>query len=234
MKKETIILYANQYAALERLTDGQLGLLFRNIYLWLNGQEVDTTSWDAALVVAFRFLTLQISIDNEKYLQSKKRREKYREERAVKKNVKPKAVSSRARVNVDGDEDGDVDVDVDGDVDGDVSLFVNKLKTIGEAEADTDTERQTQEKIQNFKKYWNDCVKQSGMRMRPIVALTPRRVEAIKRVMQMFPPEQAAKAINNAMHSPFCNGETKRRSRPADFDWLMQLENFTLALEGNL
>jgi hypothetical protein len=70
--------------------------------------------------------------------------------------------------------------------------------------------------------------------MKPIVALTPRRVEAIKRVMETFPAEQTAQAINNAMHSPFCNGETKRRSKPVDFDWLMKPENLTLALEGSL
>jgi hypothetical protein len=230
MKKESFILYANQYAALERLTDGQLGALFRAIYRWLNGDAVKAETLEPQLFVAYKFLTLQIEINNEKYLQSKQRREAGKKETQGKRSVNAVNNSSssltHACVNVNENEN--------------VSLFANKQTTMGETPADTDTKTEEKEeeeirnKCMNFMKYWNQCVKKSGTRMSQVRALTPPRVEAIREIMRVFPAEQAAQAINNAMRSPFCNGETRLRPKPVDFDWLLKVKNFTLALEGSL
>ena len=235
MKKESFILYANQYAALERLTDGQLGALFRAIYRWLNGDAVKAETLEPQLFVAYKFLTLQIEINNEKYLQSKQRREAGKKETQGKRSVNAVNNSSssltRACVNVNGNENVNENENV--------SLFANKQTTTGETPADTDTKTEEKEeeirnKCMNFMKYWNQCVKKSGTRMSQVRALTPPRVEAIREIMRVFPAEQAAQAINNAMRSPFCNGETRLRPKPVDFDWLLKVKNFTLALEGSL
>ena len=222
MKKESVILYANQWGALARLTDEQLGFLFRAVFLWLNDKPLETESWEQALFVAFQFLTLQISIDNEKYLQNKKRRIASRVQKNKQTNVKDVSASSRARV--------DVDVDEDVDDDEDVSLSLLKPKN-----TDTTKEKKDKdEKFINFIRFWNFTIEQTGSRMRKIKILTASRREAMQRIMDQFPSDKAAQAIYNAMRSPFCNGETQRRSKPADFDWLMKPENFTKALEGNL
>lgn len=239
MKKESFILYANQYAALERLTDGQLGALFRAIYRWLNGDAVKTETLEPQLFVAYKFLTLQIEINNEKYLQSKQRREAGKKETQGNRSVNAVNNSSsaltRACVNVNENVNENVNVNENENV----SLFANKQTTMGETPADTDTKTEEKEeeirnKCMTFMKYWNQCVKKSGTRMSQVRALTPPRVEAIREIMRVFPPEQAAQAINNAMRSPFCNGETRLRPKPVDFDWLLKVKNFTLALEGSL
>ena len=245
MKKESFILYANQYAALERLTDGQLGALFRAIYRWLNGDAVKAETLEPQLFVAYKFLTLQIEINNEKYLQSKQRREAGKKETQGKRSVNAVNNSSSSLThacvnvneNVNANENENVNVNVNENEN--VSLFANKQTTTGETPADTDTKTEEKEeeirnKCMNFMKYWNQCVKKSGTRMSQVRALTPPRVEAIREIMRVFPPEQAAQAINNAMRSPFCNGETRLRPKPVDFDWLLKVKNFTLALEGSL
>lgn len=214
MKKESILLYANQWGALARLTDGQLGCLFRSIFLWLNDREVDLETLEPPLQIAFQFMTLQISIDCEKYLQSKRRIQKKKEAKTKDENVNSvNDLNSITRTR------GNVDVDVD--VDDDVSKKEEKKES-------------KEEKIQNFVKYWNSCIDSTDSRMKKIKAITPERKAKIEIIMKTFPAESAAQAIANAMRSPYCNGETQRRLKPVDFDWLMRLDNFTKALEGAL
>ena len=214
MKKESILLYANQWGALARLTDGQLGCLFRNIFLWLNDQEVDVEAMETPLQIAFQFLTLQMAIDNEKYLQKKKRIQKSKEAKNKADDVN-EINNSNNLTRVRGNVDEDVDVDVD----------VIKKEEKKESK---------EEKIQNFIKYWNQCIDATGSRMRKVRALTPDRRNKIETIMRTFPAEDAAQAIANAMRSPYCNGETQRRPKPVDFDWLLRLDNFAKALEGAL
>ena len=225
MKKDSVILYANQYAALKCLTNEEMGFLFHQIFRWLNGEETETGDWSSALFLAFQFLTLQISIDNEKFLQRKHRIEAARKRRKEMENVKEGKIdthSSRAR--------GDVDEDVDEDVDDDVSLFLKKLKNIEGDEKEKDKDKM----FQSFIAFWNQAIEQTGACMKRVRVLTDRRREAISAIRRQFSSEQAATAIYNAMRSPFCNGQSKLRPTPVDFDWLMKPDNFIRLLENSL
>ena len=160
-------------------------------------------------------MTLQVSIDSEKYLQKCKRNEELRKKRKEQQNVKTvNDLNSitRTRGNDDDDEDDDDD---------------DNIKKEEKKES-------KEEKIQNFVKYWNSCIDSTDSRMKKIKAITPERKAKIEIIMKTFPAESAAQAISNAMRSPYCNGETQRRLKPVDFDWLMRLDNFTKALEGAL
>lgn len=180
MKKESFILYANQYAALERLTDGQLGALFRAIYRWLNGDAVKAETLEPQLFVAYKFLTLQIEINNEKYLQSKQRREAGKKETQGKQNVNAVNNSSSALTHacVNVNENENVNGNENVNENENVSLFANKQTTTGETPADTDTKTEEKEeeirnKCMTFMKYWNQCVKKSGTRMSQVRASRP-------------------------------------------------------------
>ena len=227
MKKDSIILYANQWGALTRLTDEQLGRLFRYIFMWMRDEELDPDSWPVHLQLAFDFLTLQIALDSEKYLQKKKRIQKSKEAEMSAQNVKQISQFeqlARVRGNVDEDVDGDVDVDKD------ISLSLEKPKKGDEKEK----EKNKEEKIQSFIKFWNDAIDSTQSRMRKVRILTPERRRKIEAIIDTFPGKDAGTAINYAMRSQYCNGETQRRAKPVDFDWLIRLENFTKALEGSL
>ena len=122
MKKDRVILYANQYGALKRLTNEEMGILFHQIFRWLNGEETEAGELSPALFLAFQFLTLQMSIDNEKYLQKKGRVLEWKKKRAEK-NITDVNNSSRARVDIDIDKDKDIDRDKDIDKDMDTDIF---------------------------------------------------------------------------------------------------------------
>lgn len=224
MKRESVILYASQWPPLSRLSDEQLGFLFRALFRWMRDEPVETKSWEQSLFIAFQFLCLQISIDSEKFLQRCKRNEQLRKWRNEQRNVKTVNNSSRAHVDDDDDENGNDNEDENDDdnENDDVSAVQNQEST------------QQTDKYQSFINYWNQAIDQTQSRMKKVRILNEARRQAIEVIMSRFPGEQAAVAVYNAMRSQFCNGLTERRNRPVEFDWLMQPENFTRAFEGNL
>ena len=236
MKKDSVILYANQYGALKRLTNEEMGILFHQIFRWLNDEETEAGDWSSALFLAFQFLTLQMSIDNEKYLQKKGRVLEWKKKRAEK-NITDVNNSSRARVDIDIDKDKDIDRDKDIDKDMDTDIFSLSMNSQSK-NAREDEEQKKQEKeeksIKNFVEYWNKAIEQSGSAMRKVKLITETRREKLLKIVRTIPGEDAARAIHRAMNSPFCNGATKSRSRPVDFDWLIEYQNFTRLLEGSL
>ena len=225
MKKDSVILYAAQYNALRRLTDEEMGFLFHQIFRWLNDEETEAGDWSSALFLAFQFLTLQITIDSEKYLQRKRRMEAARKSRKEQSSVKESETEenpSHARVNMNDNVNENDNENVN------VSLFLEKLKNI------EDKDKEKEKMFQSFIAFWNQAIEQTGASMKRVRVLTDRRREAISAIRQQFSGKQAATAIYNAMRSSFCNGRTKQRPTPVDFDWLMKPENFTRLLEGSL
>lgn len=228
MKKDTVLLYAKQYAALRRLSNEQMGMLFHAIFQWLNGDFEPPDDWNDAVFLAFQFLTLQISIDSEKYLQRKEKREKYVKEAQNKTVVKDFNESSRAQDNVNSNGNDDVNGNGNGNVYGNGETINSLLREAA------NTTQDTEQSYLNFIKFWNQAVEQTGANLSKIRILNDGRRERIAAIQRQMPGKDAAQAIYNIMRSPFCNGQTKRRNRPVDFDWVTQIENFTAALEGNL
>ena len=112
-------MYAAQYNALRRLTDEEMGFLFHQIFRWLNDEETEAGDWSSALFLAFQFLTLQITIDSEKYLQRKRRIEAARKSRKEQSSVKESETEespSHARVNVNDNVNDNVNENVNENV----------------------------------------------------------------------------------------------------------------------
>jgi hypothetical protein len=241
MKKDSVIIYAAQYQALRSLSNEEMGRLFHEIFRWLKDEQTGQDELSPALLLAFQFMTLQISIDNKKYLQKKGRvlewKKRYAEKSATEINN-----SSHARVNVNdnehenGNEDGNDNENVDENEDVSFSLSINSQSE--NIDACEDEEQKKEEKderaIKNFVEYWNNAIEQTGSAMRKVKLMTEARREKLLKIVHTIPAEDSARAIHRAMNSPFCNGATKRRSRPVDFDWLIEYQNFIRLLENSL
>ena len=72
-KPKAFVLYPNQWEPLSCLTDEQLGRLFRHIFCWLNDGSLDMKKEEQLvepdILLAFRFMRMQINIDIDKYQQ---------------------------------------------------------------------------------------------------------------------------------------------------------------------
>ena len=236
-----MILYAAQYQALRSLSNEEMGRLFHEIFRWLKDEQTGHDELSPALLLAFRFMTLQMSIDNEKYLQKKGRVLEWKKKRSEK-GVTEINTSSHARANVNdnehGNEDGNGNENENGDENGDVSFSLSINSQNKNTNAHEDEEQKKEEKeeksIKNFVEYWNNAIEQSGSAMRKVKLITEARREKLLKIVRTIPSEDAGRAIYRAMNSPFCNGATKRRSRPVDFDWLIEYPNFIRLLENSL
>ena len=73
-KPKAFVLYPNQWGPLSCLTDEQLGRLLRHIFCWLNDESLDIKKEERLvepdILLAFRFMQMQINIDIEKYQQA--------------------------------------------------------------------------------------------------------------------------------------------------------------------
>ena len=230
MKKDSVILYANQYGALQRLSNEEMGQLFHAIFRWLRDENEETGELSPALFLAFQFMTLQFSVDNEKYLQNKKRKIAFASKKEQDEKVKKFNPLPRARGNVDEDVDVDENVDVD--------VEKEKYDDVFSFSFDVDLENKKADEenkaVTNFVEYWNKQIDATPSRMKKVRVVSPERKENILRIYHSMKGPDVARAVHSAMHSPFCNGDTKARNRPVDFDWLIRMENFTRLLEGNL
>ena len=237
MKKDSVIIYAAQYQALRSLSNEEMGRLFHEIFRWLKDEQTGQDELSPALLLAFQFMTLQISIDNKKYLQKKGRVLEWKK-RYAEKNVTEINNPSRARDNVNdnehenANEDGNENVDENEDVS--FSLSMNSQSKNAHENEDQKKQEKEEKSIKNFVEYWNNAIEQSGSAMRKVKLITEARREKLLKIVRTISGEDAARAIHRAMNSPFCNGATKSRSRPVDFDWLIEYQNFIRLLENSL
>ncbi len=68
MTKESFVLYTSQFAPVRNFSLEQLGMLFKMIFRYKLGEELDTCE-DMAVNTAFLFFKNQLDMDNEKYLE---------------------------------------------------------------------------------------------------------------------------------------------------------------------
>lgn len=83
-------------------------------------------------------------------------------------------------------------------------------------------------------KFFNEMTQYYNSAIRPVKVLTDERRRKIEAILGKFNSQQIALAIKNAMQSDYLNGRTKRRSIPADFDWIFDEAHFVRLFEGNL
>lgn len=87
--------------------------------------------------------------------------------------------------------------------------------------------------IKTFK-YFNAMTEYYKSNIRPVKVLNDSRRIKLEGIIRSFSSEQISTAIRNAMTSDYLNGRTNRRTVPADFDWIFQMNNFTRIYEGSI
>ena len=83
-------------------------------------------------------------------------------------------------------------------------------------------------------KRYNAILAEMDSNINRVVMLTPYRVERLRRLVLDFSDEQIERGFRQAAASSYLNGRTKERERPADFDWIIDYNNFVKIYEGGL
>lgn len=225
MESKSFILYKDQWQALKELSFEGLGQLLNGIFRYLNGDEVDVVerSMPNEVLLAFRFMMIQINIDLAKYTrrleQQRERTRKYREK-------SDNSDVTQVTRNNDNDKDSDKDSDKDEDKDEDNSSIAAKKKISDDARFYEAAWRR------DFVKWYNGYIVNNNSRIPQIRFVTDKRSELIKEIFKKFELDDRRKVMILATTSDFLNGRGKKNTFVANFEWIFNSENFMKILEG--
>lgn len=234
--KDSFILYTKQYKAIKDLTLSQKGRLLDALFQYsIDGQT--PTFKDEVVRVSFDFMRIQIDLDVDKYAAKCQRNKEIAMERERKRKE-----HGRTRTYTDVHERTPNDNDNDNDNDNSKELINNTqkkeeknacAKDFDKANYKKPTEAESKEFFALLKAF-NDALTENGSQIAHVRMLSPSRVEALRMLLIDYTQPQIVRGFGNAARSPYLNGKTRDRRRPADFDWIVQYDNFTKIFEGGV
>lgn len=252
---DSFILYTSYYALIEGLTDEQLGLLTRAIFLY--ARDGKTISLEPVVRMAFAFIKDNIERNQDKYQAKceknrqialeRERKKREAREKAGNTNVHERTRTCENNTNVherspyDNDNDNEYDNDNDNDVSKETNILEPSKEGIQSASVKTEApgggKVSKSQKIDYaaVKEYWNRKHDETKSAMPPITLMTENRKVMVKaRVRQCKGDVKTLyRVIDIAMASDFMNGNNKH-GWLGKFDWIFGNEqNFAKVLEGN-
>lgn len=251
--KNSFILYSAQYEAIKGLKPTQKGALLDALFRYVIEEKVPEIP-DNVVRMAFDFIRLQIDMDSKKYDEKCARNRENIRKRWAKKNagddtteyerIRPNTTLYENNSRIPNDNDNDND-DESTNVDNNNNNNKNKKK---KNIFDDDFMRKnygvksnyvvpTKEESKHFfalMKDFNRIITENQSFIKPIRMLTPHRVELLRCVCIDFNDDQIRACFRKMAQSNYLNGKTKSRTRPADFDWLLQYDNFVKIFDGSL
>ena len=86
-----------------------------------------------------------------------------------------------------------------------------------------------------FLRYWNESIRRSGSRLKPVCILSAQRRRHLERLRRVYDSNQIAWLVWKACRSPYLNARDGRLRQPADLDWMLASdERIVKIIEGNL
>lgn len=87
----------------------------------------------------------------------------------------------------------------------------------------------------NFQKFWNETLKKTNSRLRPITIIDRMRRSRLSYLRRRFNDQQIYYFAYRAAMSPFLNARNGRLNQPADINWMLASEErIVKIIEGNL
>ena len=250
-KSKGFLLYPNQWPALSRLSDKQLGQLLAAIFDYIREKtdvEAIENRLDSETAIAFRFLQLQLDIDEEKYQQLIEKRRAAAQRRWAKyANDANNANASFAMLEEEGEKEaekeGEKEGEGEGEADGEkedddaaaAALNNNNAREAREASAAAQQDiflRFKKEAPKTILPWINEILDDAGSKIPRLKYMTQKRIERLFALMQQYGNAAIGEALRKAARSPFLNGRGKRNQFVADIDWVLSEQHFLEVLEG--
>ena len=243
MGKESFIIYKSYYKPIQKLSDKQLGRLFRAIFKFQLGEEVTV---EEDIEMAFEFFKARFDLDESKYQGIVERNRNNGRKAATKKEAEKYMANPVAPSGGENTQWHPVapsgvynDNDSDNENENDTREGIEEEKTdagasspqAADTEEDVREERVPYDKIRDM---WNETCKG----LLNVHVLSKSRKSKIKtRVAEMGGLEKAMETIGKLFakvsESKFLNGDNDR-SWKASFDWLFENDkNWVKVMEGN-
>ena len=243
-KVKSIILYSDQLALIRGYTFEQLGKLLSALIRTIDGEDKEAIerSLQEPELTAYRFISLQVKIDKEKYQQIRDRRMAAANKRWTKKKPDANAFFAMHNENENENENENQNENENENVinkdslvdlgrrDSSSSPEIRDSANVAEEEEEDNFSKLMKE---NFLPWWNQLVKDYDSNIKPMIYMTKNRIELARKICDTYGKDDLFKACRKAFASPFLNGRGKDAKFIATFDWMMDEKNFLNVLEGN-
>ena len=243
MGKESFIIYKSYYKPIQKLSDKQLGRLFRAIFKYQLGEEVTV---EEDIEMAFEFFKARFDLDESKYQGIVERNRNNGRKAATKKEAEkymanPVAPSggentqwhpvAPSGVYNDNDSDNENENDTRDGIEAEKTDAGASSPPTADTEEDVRKERVPYDRIRDL---WNETCK--GFNNVHTLSKS-RKAKIGVRVTEMGGVEKAMQTIEKLFRkvseSKFLNGDNDR-SWKASFDWLFENDkNWVKVMEGN-
>ena len=222
MNKDSFILYRQQWRGLKELSEAELGRLMAGIYRVLNEEDIEDVErgMPDAVLIAFRFMMTQITLDRTKFFDklqaNKERQERYRAKQ--KSNAYTETETEKATETGTETETGTG------------SIAVEKKEAAAAAEIDSSFLEMAQKQ---FLPWFNRLVSQNESTIPKLKVMTPARAAQLHKIFHSYAREDIEECFRRAVRSTFLNGKGRKNKFVATFDWIIDDENFLKVMEGN-
>ena len=241
-KIKAIVLYCEQLSLIRSYTFEQLGHLLSALIRNADGEDAQAieSSLQEPVLTAYRFIALQINIDKEKYQQTCERRRaainkrwaKNKDDTIVdfvihnnnKNNNKNKNENKNNNKNENKNNSSCAAVDI--------SEPVANAEEAAAAAANFNMEEAKEYCLKNVLPWFNGILDNADSKIPRIQDFNDQRTERYVAAHKKYGIKKIEKAFRNAARSPFLNGNGKRNTFVASFDWILDDEHFLKVCEG--
>ena len=241
-KIKAIVLYCEQLSLIRSYTFEQLGHLLSALIRNADGEDAQAieSSLQEPVLTAYRFIALQINIDKEKYQQTCERRRaainkrwaKNKDDTIVdfvihnnnKNNNKNKNENKNNNKNENKNNSSCAAVDI--------SEPVANAEEAAAAAANFNMEEAKEYCLKNVLPWFNGILDNADSKIPRIQDFNDQRTERYVAAHKKYGIKKIEKAFRNAARSPFLNGNGKRNTFVASFDWILDEEHFLKVCEG--
>jgi hypothetical protein len=244
MKPDNFILYYSQWPALKELSAQELGVLLQAIFRTMGDESVDDilTSLEGKVRMAFQFLMVQIKYDNEKYQKKCELNRQKALKRWGKDANDATAYLAMHNNNKDNNSNNNKDNNSNNNKDNNnnnsscaavvISEPVANAEEAAAAAASFNIEEAKEYCLKNVLPWFNGILDNADSKIPRIQDFNDQRTERYVAVHKKYGIKKIEKAFRNAARSPFLNGNGKRNTFVASFDWILDEEHFLKVCEG--
>ena len=227
--KKSFVLYADQREMIEDLSYEEKGKLLDALFEYAESGHIPLIE-EKPVLVAFKMFKVRINHDNDKYLDTCRKRKEAIEKRWEKqKNTNEYNCIVCNTKDTDKDKDKDKDKELHESKDSMSNNITFLTEGMSHSDADATKPKTFREKIVAS---FNACVR--GKNIKPIRSINDgtQRAESLKARRRQYGDDAIEEMFMKAANSSFLNGFNKK-GWTATFDWLIRPNNFPKVLEGN-